>query len=122
MKRQRNKLEFSKKWLIACATFSIVVTAVSFMLSVFDKNPVESLSISIIECCWGANGVSFIGYIVQNSVRAYTSSKFGIPMENLPPMNQTKITTGNKTSKSQQSKTRPTVDEIIQEVEDSQQL
>lgn len=49
------------------------------MLAFFDKNPVSELSIAIVETMWGTSGVSFVGYVVQNSVRAFTASKFGIP-------------------------------------------
>ena len=38
--------------------------------------------ISIIEILWGTSGISFVGYVLQNSVRAYTSSKFGLPQDN----------------------------------------
>ena len=51
------------------------------MLSIFDKQPLETLSGVIIETLWGTSGVSFIGYAIQNSVRAFTSAKFGIPEE-----------------------------------------
>lgn len=81
MKRGKYKIEFSKIWLIACVFFSVLFTTASYILAAFDKNPVVELSIEVIEVMWGANGVSFIGYILQNSVRAYTSSKFGIPEE-----------------------------------------
>ncbi len=77
----RKKTEFSKKWLIACIGLSAGFTAASYILAAFDKNPVETLSASIIETLWGASGISFVGYALQNSVRAYTSSKFGLPAE-----------------------------------------
>ena len=77
----RKKTEFSKKWLIACIVISSGFTAASYILAAFDKNPVETLSAAVIETLWGASGISFVGYALQNSVRAYTSSKFGIPGE-----------------------------------------
>lgn len=77
----RKKMEFSKKWLAACIVLSTVFTAASYILAAFDKNPVETLSASIIETLWGASGISFVGYALQNSVRAYTSSRFGFPVE-----------------------------------------
>ena len=79
--RSPKKKEFSKVWLASCITISVVVTAASFVLAAFDKNPVSELSAAVIDALWGTSGVSFIGYAVQNSVRAYTSSKFGIPEE-----------------------------------------
>lgn len=77
----RKKMEFSKKWLVACIVLSTVFTAASYILAAFDKNPVETLSASIIETLWGASGISFVGYALQNSVRAYTASRFGLPVE-----------------------------------------
>lgn len=77
----RKKTEFSKKWLIACIVISAGFTATSYILAAFDKNPVETLSATVIETLWGASGISFVGYALQNSVRAYTSSRFGIPVE-----------------------------------------
>ena len=81
MKKQ-NKMEFSKKWLIWCVIISIIFSLLSYILAFFDKNTVENLSISIIEILWGTSGISFVGYVLQNSVRAYTSSKFGLPQDN----------------------------------------
>lgn len=73
------KKEFSKLWLIACIGISLIYTTASYILAIFDKQTLEGLSGIIVETLWGASGVSFIGYALQNSVRAYTSSKFGIP-------------------------------------------
>lgn len=78
-KKAKKKTEFSKKWLIACIVVSITYTTASYILAAFDKQPLETLSAAIIETLWGASGISFVGYALQNSVRAYTSSKFGLP-------------------------------------------
>lgn len=80
MKKQ-NRMEFSKKWLIWCVIISIIFSLLSYILAFFDKNTVESLSATIIETLWGTSGISFVGYVLQNSVRAYTSSKFGLPQD-----------------------------------------
>jgi hypothetical protein len=77
----RKKIEFSKKWLISCIAVSVTFTAASYVLAFFDKNPVSELSIVIVETLWGASGISFAGYAIQNSVRAFTASKFGLPYE-----------------------------------------
>lgn len=74
-------MEFSKKWLIWCVIISIIFSLLSYILAFFDKNTVESLSATIIETLWGTSGISFIGYALQNCVRAYTASKFGLPDE-----------------------------------------
>ena len=79
MKNKHKKIEFSKKWLIGCIALSLIFTAASYVLAFFDKNPVSELSIAIVETMWGTSGVSFVGYVIQNSVRAFTASKFGIP-------------------------------------------
>lgn len=78
-RKKKGKREFSKIWLTVCVTVSVIFTAGSYVLSVFDKQPLEGLSTAIIETLWGTSGVSFIGYALQNSARAFTSAKFGIP-------------------------------------------
>ncbi len=77
--KKTKKREFSKIWLASCITLSVIVTAASYILAAFDKNPVSELATAVIDSLWGTSGVSFIGYALQNSVRAYTASKFGIP-------------------------------------------
>lgn len=82
-KKQRVKMEFSKKWLCACVIISIMYTTFSYVLAWFDKNAVETLTVEIIETLWGASGISFVAYALQNSVRAFTASKYGIPIEDI---------------------------------------
>ena len=83
MRKMKQKMEFSKKWLIGCIIISIVYTTFSYILAWFDKNAVETLTVEIIETLWGASGVSFVAYALQNSVRSFTASKYGIPMEDI---------------------------------------
>ena len=78
-KPKKKKLEFAQKWLIGCMIISVVFTSLSYILSWFDKNPVESLSMTIIQTLWSSTGFSFAGYTILNSVRAFTGSKYGIP-------------------------------------------
>ncbi len=78
-RKRRRKHEFSKIWLMVCIALSVVFTASSYVLAAFDRDPVSELSSALLETVWGTSGVSFIGYALQNSVRAYTASKFGIP-------------------------------------------
>lgn len=80
---KKHKVEFSKLWLIGCVILSVIFTTASYILSAFDKQPLEALSSAIIDAMWGTSGVSFVGYAIQNCVRAYTSSKFGIPKEEI---------------------------------------
>ena len=82
-KKPSAKMEFSKKWLIGCIIISIVYTTFSYVLAWFDKNAVETLTVEIIETLWGASGVSFVAYALQNCVRSFTASKYGIPMEDM---------------------------------------
>lgn len=80
-RKPREKPQFSKCWLAACIVISVIFTAASYVLAAFDKNPVSELSIAVIDAMWGTSGVSFVGYAVQNCVRAFTASKFGIPKQ-----------------------------------------
>ena len=81
--KPRNKMEFSKKWLIGCIIISIVYTTFSYILAWFDKNTVETLTVEIIETLWGASSISFAGYVLQNCVRSFTASKYGIPVDDI---------------------------------------
>ena len=90
---KNNKPQFSKCWLVCCAVISLIFTTISYVLSAVDKNPVSELSIALLDTLWGTSGVSFIGYVIQNCVRAFTASKFGIPDEKGENQN------GNKTDK-----------------------
>lgn len=80
--KSKTKMEFSKKWLIACIVISLFYTTLSYVFGWFEKNTLETLSIEILQLLWGSSSIAFIGYILQNSVRAYTSSKFGLPQDN----------------------------------------
>lgn len=81
--KHKKQMEFSKKWLCACVIISIVYTTFSYVLAWFDKNTVETLTVEIIETLWGASSISFAGYVLQNCVRSFTASKYGIPMEDM---------------------------------------
>ena len=82
-KHNKTKMEFSKKWLIGCIIISIVYTTFSYILAWFDKNAVETLTVEIIETLWGASSISFAGYVLQNCVRSFTASKYGIPIDDI---------------------------------------
>lgn len=75
-KPAKKKMEFSKKWLIGCAFFTIVYVSLSYILSAFDKNPLETLSGQIFEAIWKVDSVSIGAYALQNCVRAYSEDKF----------------------------------------------
>ena len=79
--KSKPKMEFSKKWLIACIAISLFYTTLSYILAWFDKNTVEALTIEVLNLLWGTSGISFVGYALQNCVRAFTASKFGIPRQ-----------------------------------------
>lgn len=74
--KPKEKMEFSKKWLIILSLIASVFTTISYSLSFFNKNPVENLSIELVRIIWGVNGAGFIGYNLQNCVRAWSSNKF----------------------------------------------
>lgn len=80
-KKKRKRMEFSKKWLIACIVISLFYTSLSYVFGWFEKNTLETLSIEILQLLWGSSGISFVAYALQNSVRAFTASKFGIPSQ-----------------------------------------
>ena len=71
--------QFSKIWLGVCITVSLIFTAASYVLAALDKDPLSGLSAELIGALWGTSGTSFVSYVLQNCVRAYTSSKFGLP-------------------------------------------
>lgn len=75
-KEEKKKREFSKMWLIGCLSVTVIFVSFSYILSAFDKNPVESLSAQIVQCLCTVDGVSFFGYNIQNSVRAYSQNKY----------------------------------------------
>ena len=81
IKKKRKRMEFSKKWLIACIVISLFYTSLSYVFGWFEKNTLETLSIEILQLLWGSSGISFVAYALQNSVRAFTASKFGIPSQ-----------------------------------------
>lgn len=83
------KMEFSKKWLIACMSITCVFTIASYVFAWYDKNAVSEIAVAIIQTLWGTSGVSFGCYCLQNSVRAWTSTKFqnnDTPPENVNPV------------------------------------
>ena len=43
----------------------------------------ETLTVEIIETLWGASSISFAGYVLQNCVRSFTASKYGIPIDDI---------------------------------------
>ena len=86
-KQKKSKMEFSKKWLIACIVISLFYTTLSYVFGWFEKNTLEALSVEILQLLWGSSSIAFVGYVLQNSVRAYTSSKFGIPSQDNPEDN-----------------------------------
>ena len=81
-KQKKPKMEFSKKWLIACIVISLFYTSLSYIFGWFEKNTLEALSIEILQLHWGSSSIAFVGYVLQNSVRAFTASKYGLPQDN----------------------------------------
>ena len=73
---EKKTLEFSQKLLISMLTISTIFTACSYALSFLDKNPVESLSSTIVTVLWGSSSAFGIGYVAQNAVRAWSQNKY----------------------------------------------
>lgn len=96
-KSKKKKLEFFQKCLMFLIIISVIFTSLSYILSWFDKNPVETLSITIIQTLWSSTGIGFIAYSALHSVRAVTSSVWGIPNDNsiTGSYNQTDISLQN---------------------------
>lgn len=86
---RKQKIEFSKKWLIGCIIVSIVYTTLSYILAFCGKDTVENLSIEIIQTLWGTSAISFVFYCGQNGIRAFTGSKWGIPKEEVEEAEET---------------------------------
>ena len=81
-KKPSAKMEFSKKWLIACIVISLFYTSLSYFFGWFEKNTLEALSVEILQLLWGSSSIAFVGYALQNCVRAFTASKYGLPQDN----------------------------------------
>lgn len=82
---EKKKPQFAKVWLVVCLIISVICTAASYILAFLDKvNIADSVTVSINEILWGNCGVAFAGYALQNCVRAFTASKYGIPPEEMP--------------------------------------
>lgn len=82
---EKKKPQFAKVWLVTCLIISVVCTGASYILAFLDKNNIaDTVTISLNEILWGNCGVAFAGYALQNCVRAFTASKYGIPPEEMP--------------------------------------
>ena len=75
---KKKRLEFSQKWLIGFAVFTMICVGLSYLFSVLGLDTLENLSITIVQVCIGGVAVQFLGYNAQNSVRAYSADKYGI--------------------------------------------
>lgn len=78
MTKKKKHLEFSQKWLIGFAVFTMICVGLSYLFSVLGLDTLENLSITIVQVCIGGVAVQFLGYNAQNSVRAFSADKYGI--------------------------------------------
>ena len=78
MTKKKKHLEFSQKWLIGFAVFTMICVGLSYLFSALGLDTLENLSISVVQVCIGGVAVQFLGYNAQNSVRAYSADKYGI--------------------------------------------
>lgn len=75
-KKRKKKLEFTQKWLIGCAAVTVIYVSLSYLLSYLEKEPLQELSIAIMNTLMVVDGTSVLGYITQNAVRAYSVDKY----------------------------------------------
>lgn len=78
-KTSKKPLEFMQKILIAMYVASIVYTSFSYILAFLGKDTVEALSATIVTTLWTADAAASLGYIIQNSVRAWSKNKYDKP-------------------------------------------
>lgn len=75
------KIEFSKLWLICCSSITFLFCALSYIWALIGVDTVSDLSIALVQTLLTVDGISFIGYTIQNSVRAYSADKYGYKEE-----------------------------------------
>lgn len=75
------KIEFSKMWLICCSVITFVFCLLSYLWALIGVDTVSDLSIALVQTLLTVDGASFIGYTIQNSVRAYSADKYGYKEE-----------------------------------------
>ena len=75
---KKKPLEFSQKWLIGSAIFTIFFVGLSYLFSVLEIDTLETLSSTIVQVGIGGTAIQFLGYNAQNSVRAFSADKYGI--------------------------------------------
>lgn len=79
--KAKKKPQFSKVWLCISLGVSIFYTSLTYLFAWFGKETVSDVTIALNELLWGNNAVAFSGYAIQNCVRAFTASKYGIDTE-----------------------------------------
>ena len=75
--KKKKRLEFTQKWLIGCALLTFLFVGLSFFWSVLGFDPLQDLSIAIVQTALSLDGVSIGAYALQNSVRAYSADRWG---------------------------------------------
>ena len=75
-KLKKKKLEFFQKWLIGCSLVTALYITFSYLLAYLDKEPLQELSIAIMNTLLAVDGTSVLGYVTQNCVRAYSANKY----------------------------------------------
>ena len=78
MIKKKKPLEFSQKWLLGSAIFTVFFVGLSYLFSVLGIDTLETLSSTIVQVGIGGTAIQFLGYNAQNSVRAYSADKYGI--------------------------------------------
>lgn len=75
-KRKEQKIEFSKKLLVALLAISFFFTLLSYVLAFLGKETVENLSIEILRIIWLTDGIGVSAYSILNGTRAYSLNKY----------------------------------------------
>ena len=75
---KKKPLEFSQKWLLGSAVFTVFFVGLSYLFSVLGIDTLENLSITIVQVGIGGTAVQFLGYNAQNIGRAYSADKYGV--------------------------------------------
>ena len=73
---KKKKLEFFQKWLIGCSLVTASYITFSYLLAYLDKEPLQELSIAIMNTLLAVDGTSVLGYVTQNCVRAYSADEY----------------------------------------------
>ena len=87
-KDTKKKLEYSQIFMSCLLIFTMVLVSLSYALAFCGKNPVETLSTTIVDKVLSVDFLCFACYALQNSIRAWTLNKYcgGVSQINSAPI------------------------------------